>query len=104
MSSPEIRPYGAVSSVSKWDSGARAGWARIIVPLFFLLVFAVVDLGRLFFVQMALQHAMRQAARLAVTGNKLADPDNPGSMLSRVDSIILATLTSAPLRVTVVVH
>jgi len=67
----------------------------IVVPLFFLLVFAVIDLGRLFFVQMTLQHAMRQAARLAVTGNKLADPDHPASMLSRVDSIILAARQAA---------
>jgi Flp pilus assembly protein TadG len=67
----------------------------IVVPLFLLLTFAVIDLGRLFFVQMTLQHAMRQAARLAVTGNTLPDPSNPVNQLSRVNSIILAAQQAA---------
>lgn len=55
--------------------------------LLFLLVFAVIDFGRLFFVQMTLQHAVREAGRFAVTGNKLQDPNNPGQFLTRVNSI-----------------
>jgi Flp pilus assembly protein TadG len=60
----------------------------VIVPLFFLLLFGVIDFGRLFFVQMSLQNAIRQAGRFAVTGNHLPDPKKPGQNLSRVDSII----------------
>lgn len=60
----------------------------IIAPLFFLLIFAIFDFGHLFYVQMTLQDAIRQAGRFAVTGNHLPDPNNPGNNLSRVDSII----------------
>jgi Flp pilus assembly protein TadG len=42
----------------------------IVVPLFLLLVFATIDFGRLFYVQMTLQNAVRQAARYAITGSK----------------------------------
>lgn len=59
-----------------------------VVPLFFLLLFAIFDFGRLFYVQMTLQNAVRQAGRYAVTGNHLPDPLHPGSDLSRVASII----------------
>jgi Flp pilus assembly protein TadG len=51
------------------------------------LVFGVMDFGRVFFTQMTLQHAVREAGRFAVTGNKLADPNNPGQQLTRVESI-----------------
>lgn len=55
--------------------------------LLFILVFGVIDFGRLFFSQMTLQHAVREAGRFAVTGNKLPDPSNPPQMLTRVASI-----------------
>jgi Flp pilus assembly protein TadG len=59
----------------------------IVAPLFFLLMFGIIDFGRLFFTQMTLQHAMREAGRFGVTGNALPDPDAPGQMLSRIRSI-----------------
>ena len=69
----------------------RAGQAAVevalVLPLFVLLVFAVMDLGRLYLAQMTVQHAMREAGRFAVTGNHLPDPNKPGQSLSRVDSI-----------------
>jgi Flp pilus assembly protein TadG len=40
----------------------------LVAPLFFLLVFGVLDYGRLFYEQETLQYAMRQAGRFAVTG------------------------------------
>jgi Flp pilus assembly protein TadG len=60
----------------------------LIAPLFFLLVCGIFDFGHLFFVQMSMQDAIRQAGRFAVTGNHLPDPNNPGNNLSRVASII----------------
>jgi Flp pilus assembly protein TadG len=53
----------------------------LVAPLFFLLLFGVLDFGRLFNTQITLQNALREAGRFAVTGQSL-----PG--LSRVDSII----------------
>jgi len=40
----------------------------MMAPLFFLLIAGVIDFSRLFFVQMTLQDALRQAARFASTG------------------------------------
>jgi Flp pilus assembly protein TadG len=60
----------------------------IISVLLFLLMFAILDFGRLFYVKTTLQSALREAGRLAVTGRHLPDPNNPGSNLSRIDSII----------------
>jgi len=42
----------------------------LIAPLFFLLIFGILDFGRAFFVHLTLQHAVRQAGRFAVTGQQ----------------------------------
>lgn len=68
----------------------------LVAILFFLLVFGMLDFGRMFFVQMTLQNAVREAGRFASTGNHLPDPKHPGNYLSRVNSII-ATATQAAL-------
>jgi len=51
---------------------ARSGNSMVefalVAPLFFLLVFGILDYGRLFYEQETLQYAMRQAGRFAVTG------------------------------------
>ncbi len=60
----------------------------LVVPVFLMLVFAVIDFGHLFYVEMTMENAVRQAGRYATTGNHLADPKNPGQNLSRVNSII----------------
>jgi TadE-like protein len=59
----------------------------IVATMFFFLIFALLDFGRLFFVQMNLQEAVQEAARYASTGNHLPNPNNPGQTLSRVQSI-----------------
>jgi Flp pilus assembly protein TadG len=56
----------------------------MVVPLFFLLLFGIIDIGRVLFVQMTLQNAVRQAGRFAITGNHLTQGTN---ILSRVQSI-----------------
>ena len=67
----------------------------LVAPLYFLLTFAVIDFGRMFFVQMNLQQTVQEAARYASTGNHLPDPNNPGQNLSRVASIIAMAQQSA---------
>jgi len=77
-------------SVGKIKSTGQLGQSlaefAIVVPLFFLLIFGLLDFGRLFFTQATLQHALREAGRFAVTGRHL--PDGKGGDLSRVDSIL----------------
>ena len=58
-----------------------------MLPIFLLLLFAVVDFARLFYVEMTLQNAVREAGRYAITGNHEPDPSHPGKNLSRVQSI-----------------
>lgn len=60
----------------------------LVAPMVFLLLFAVFDYTRLFYVEMTLQNAVRTAGRYGVTGNHLADPNHPGQNLSRVSSMI----------------
>ena len=77
----------------------RAGQSSVelalVLPLFVLLAFGVIDFGRLFFTQLTVQHAMREAGRFAVTGNKLPDPLNPEALLTRPDSIIQIARSAA---------
>jgi len=70
------------------NSGQSLLEFALIAPIFFLLLCAVFDFGHLFFVQMSMQDAIRQAGRFAVTGNHLPDPKDLSKNLSRVDSII----------------
>lgn len=67
-----------------------------VLPVVLMLIFAVVDFGHLFYLQMMLQNAVQQAGRYAVTGNHAPDPNNPGQNLSRVASIIQAAEQAAP--------
>jgi Flp pilus assembly protein TadG len=52
----------------------------MVAPLFFLLLFAVFDYGRLFFTQIEIEEAVQEAGRFASTGNA-----NVG--LSRLQSV-----------------
>jgi Flp pilus assembly protein TadG len=82
-----------------WMRGSNKGQTMmefaLIAPLFFLLIFAVMDFGRMFFVQVNLQQAVQEAARFASTGNHLANPSSPGNNLSRVASIVQMAQQSA---------
>lgn len=66
----------------------------LVVPVFFMLVFAIVDFGHLFYLEMTLQNAVQDAGRFAATGNHLKDANN--NTLSRVNSIIQTAQQAAP--------
>jgi hypothetical protein len=68
----------------------------LVALVFFGLVFAIFDFGRLFYIQFALHSAVREASRFTVTGNVLPDPNNPGRFLSRIDSIVATLQRAAP--------
>jgi len=73
------------------DSGSTLGTTMaefaLVLPIFLLLVFAVTDFARLFYIEMTLQNAVREAGRYAITGNHQPDPSHPNQTLSRVQSI-----------------
>ena len=70
--------------------------AAIITPLLLLLTLSIVDFGALFYVYLALENGVSQATRFAVTGNLMDDPANPGTYLSRDNSIMLNMRQATP--------
>jgi Flp pilus assembly protein TadG len=74
---------------------SRRGQAMVefamVAPLFFLMVFGIIEFGRIFYVEMTLQNAMRQAGRFAVTGNDVVS----GVKTDRVDAIIMIAQRAA---------
>jgi hypothetical protein len=68
----------------------------LIALVFFGLMFAIFDFGRLFYIQFALHSAVREASRFTVTGSVLPDPNNPGQFLSRIDSIVSTLQRAVP--------
>ena len=77
------------------NDGASIAEFALVVPLFLLLLFGVMDFARLFYVEVTLQNAVRQAGRYAVTGNHMPDPQHQGQNLSRVNSIIQVAQNAA---------
>jgi Flp pilus assembly protein TadG len=74
---------------SKGKQGEGLVEFAVVLPLFFLLMFGILDMGHLYFVQVTLENAVRQAGRYAVTGQKF-----PG--MTRVASIQQVAKNSAP--------
>jgi Flp pilus assembly protein TadG len=70
--------------------------AALITPLLVLLTFAIVDFASLFYVYLALENGVSQASRYGVTGNLMDDPSNPGTPLTRVNSIKTAMRQATP--------
>jgi hypothetical protein len=70
--------------------------AAIVTPLLLLLTFSIVDFGAMFYVYLALENGVSQATRYGVTNALMDDPANPGTKLSRADSIKLAMRQATP--------
>jgi hypothetical protein len=78
------------------DRGASLIEAAILTPLLLLLTFGIVDFATLFYVNLSLESGVSQATRFAVTGNLMDDPDNPGTPLSRPETIKAAMRKATP--------
>ena len=79
------------------ERGSTAVEFALVVPLFFLLIFAILEFGWYFFVEHTVQYATREGTRLALVGTQLNDP--VGDPMSREDSIISTIHNSAALAV-----
>lgn len=55
-----------------------------IAILVFGLLFAIVDLGMMFYVNLTMQNAVREGARFAITGNN-QDPDLRASVIEKIE-------------------
>ena len=58
----------------------------LVLPIFAILLFAIIEFGYYFFVQHTLQFATREGTRLALVGRTLNDAS--GNPMTRQDSII----------------
>jgi Flp pilus assembly protein TadG len=76
--------------------GANFVEAAIITPLLLLLTFAIVDFSALLYVHLALENGVSQATRFSITGRTMSDPKNPGTPLSRAESIKAAMRDATP--------
>jgi len=77
-------------------SGVNLLEAAIITPLLLIITFGIVDFASMFYAYLALENGVSLATRYAVTGNQMDDPSNPGTVLSRTDSIKLAMRQATP--------
>ena len=73
----------------------------LVAPVFLLIVCGIIDFGRLFYAQMTVQNALREAGRYASTGQCSAPPtgcmtDSKGNVLSQIASIQAVAQQMAP--------
>jgi Flp pilus assembly protein TadG len=71
------------------SEGANLIEAAILTPLLLLVTFGIVDFGALFYVNLALENGVSQAARYGVTGNVMTG-------LTREQSVIAAMRQATP--------
>ena len=69
----------------------------LVLPLFLLLLAAIIDFGIMFFVQHTLQFATREGARLALVGRTVNDAG--GNPMSREASIVQTIKVNAAVAV-----
>ncbi len=86
----------ASEKLFKSSNGQSLVEFAVLTPIFFLLIFGVLDFGRVLFTQMTLQHALREAGRYAVTGRHLPGTNpSTGNPYTRIESITQIAKNSA---------
>ena len=63
--------------------GASIVEFALIAPILFFMLFAIIEVGLLFWVNLTMQYAVREGARYAVTGQTNLDPDPTGQQRYR---------------------
>jgi Flp pilus assembly protein TadG len=58
------------------NKGATILEFTLVIPVFALLIFGILEFGFYFFVEHTIQHATREGTRIALVGLKLQNPDN----------------------------
>lgn len=81
-------------SASSSSDGSTLVEFSLLAPIVILLFMGVFEFGRFFYSRLTLQHAVREAARFAITGGTIEDPDT-GEPMSRAESIRQVILNKA---------
>ena len=82
-----MRPVRAGAKIAHSTFGTSLLELAFVLPMFVFLLLSVADFSRLFYSEMTLQNAVREAGRYAITGNHVPDPNHHGQNLSRTKSI-----------------
>lgn len=61
--------------IKRRQSGATLVEMAFVMPVFLLVLLALVEFGFMFFVTLTMQYAVREGARYAITGQKDLDPN-----------------------------
>lgn len=80
------RIAGITSRVGRCRRGSALVEMALVTPLLLVLFSAVFEFGRMFHTRLTARHAVIEATRYAVTGNRLSDPDT-GDPIDRAASI-----------------
>lgn len=76
------------------DSGQSLVEFALVLPMILVVFFGIFELGRFYHTRLTLQHAVREAARFAVTGNTRTDSES-GEPMTRANSIVQVILDNA---------
>ncbi len=56
----------------------------LVVPIVFILLFGLIDLGVMFYVNLTMQNAVRQGARTSVVGNNSGGPTQRATLIQTI--------------------
>ncbi|HEV8111491.1 MAG TPA: TadE family protein [Planctomycetota bacterium] len=88
-----IRSIGAQRRLRNERAPLKSGISLVetalALPIFLLLLFGIVDLGRVLFAHMTLQHAVREAGRFAVTGRALPGMDGEHPRYDSIAKVVV---------------
>ena len=91
LNATNSKPGEAIKNVASAPASSRARSAErgqslvemaLVLPMFFMLIFAIVDFSHVFYAEMTIQDALRQAGRFAITGNTLSGQSRVASILA----------------------
>ncbi|MEY3488404.1 MAG: hypothetical protein RL075_2409 [Pseudomonadota bacterium] len=77
------------------DTGAATVEFALTLMVLLFFIMAIVDFSYLFFVNLTIQHAVRDGARYAATGQSNLDPTPQGSAQDRCDAAIARIKTAS---------
>jgi Flp pilus assembly protein TadG len=91
LNATNSKPGEAINDVPSAPASSRARSAgrgqsllemALVLPMFLMLLCAIVDFSHVFYVEMTVQDALREAGRFAITGNTLSGQSRLASILA----------------------
>jgi Flp pilus assembly protein TadG len=89
------RPLRVAGRTLRTAAGSTLVETALVLPLFIILFCGILDFSRLFYTQLTVQHALREAGRFAVTGRHLSRTNNTSQLDTRINSILRIAQQSA---------